>query len=286
MKPFLLTIAISIVSVYNSIAQQNHPITPEQLKSFKTATLYIVSDDASMAYNIGAKAAFEKCWTMTPIKFINSTEFETLRKINTNAFVLMTRTTMTKDKRQVEYQYINFLMGDSCTNMNKMPEILTFPLAYTGTDDNAYTAKLPLIVRFAQNHITEMLSAQNLRRYFKLKKYNRNIKDIKTQTLLVAREDLGVDANSIEKIKAKYPYTVKITSADSVQMAIDQKLENTAIVYIIKPGDDGAFGRSYKMIFGTSDAKLYFFHFLNIYNQQPGGFMLRDFKRISCNFNF
>jgi hypothetical protein len=283
-KKICLTILFAVLTICITTAQQNKKVTKEQLSTLKQSTLFVVFDDNLIAYNVSVKAAVEKNWTLTPVKCVSYAEFEQLRANKNNFFLLLTRTSLTKDKRQIEYEYLNFLMGDNVELINDLPEVLTLPLAYTGTDDARYAGKLPVIIRFAQQHISKMLEARGLNSFFNLKNYNDNIKDIKKKTLLVVADDLGDDANTIEKIKAGYPYDVKIVSMDDLDNAIDQKTPNTLILFVVHPGDDGSFGRNYKMIFDVTDGKMYFYYYLTVYQRQPSGFTAKDFRRIAGSF--
>jgi hypothetical protein len=278
---FYLTVVLGLAICCSSTAQQNKQITKQQLGLLPASTLYVVFDDNLMAYNVAIKSAIEKNWKLTSVKFIQYAEFEQLRAKKANSFLLLTRTVQTKDKRHVEYMYMNILMGDSVENINDLPEVLTLPIANSATDDAMYGAVMPALVRFAQNHVSNMLKANKLNSFFNLKNYSDSIVKIKTQTLLVAREDLGEDVPTIEKIKESYPYEVKVVSRDDIAKAIDEKTPNTLFVYIINPGEDGSFGRSYKMVFSAAEGQMYFYYFLTIYSRQPAGFMARDFKRIS-----
>lgn len=280
-KKICLTVLAILLTFCFTTAQQNRKVTKEQLAKVTSDTLFVVFDDNLMAYNVSVKAAIEKNWTRTPYKCIPYATFDQVRQDKNKLFLLLTRTTMTKDKRDIEYQFMNFLLGDSVEAVNDLPEILTLPLAFTGSDDAKYAGKLPAFVRFAQQHITSMMEAKFLFGYFNFKVYNGNIPTIKTKTLLVTAADLSDDANTLEKIKAQYPYEVKIVSDEEMDKAIEQKKPNTLFLFIVYPGEDNAFGRNYKMILGADDSQLYYYYFLTVYEQQPAGFTAKDFRRIT-----
>jgi hypothetical protein len=108
-----------------------------------------------------------------------------------------------------------------------------------------------------------------------------NVRDIKKKTLLVEEADLAEEVNTLDKIKALYPFDIKIVSADDIEKAVFDQTPNTLILHQIEPGDDDNIGRSYKIIYGVDDNKIYYFNFENITQKRPAGMLAKDFKRIA-----
>lgn len=263
-------------------AQQNKQVTKEQLELFKKSTTYVVMDnDPLLGYNITVKSAMEKYWKITPFKFISTDEFESQRKDKTKSFLLLTRTTLTKDKENTDYLYMNLLMGDNVENINDMPEILTLPISYTGVEENSYVYKMGVMVRFAQEHAKTLLASDRITQYRDLKYYNRNIRDIKKKILLLEKSDLAEEVNTIEKIKAIYPYDVRIVSSSEIEKAVMDRTPNTLIAHQISPGPEDKIGRCYKIIYGVDDNKIYYYYFVKISDVRPSGFLAFDFKRFN-----
>lgn len=283
MKHIILLILLVIsVSFSSLMAQQNTQVTPEQLALFPKSTTYVVTDNNPMSgYNIAIKSSMEKFWKITPFKFISPGEFDNIRNKRENSFILLTKVNLTKDKREAEYWYLNLLMGDKVYSINDLPEILTLPLDYTGVDENSYTYKIGVMIRFAQEHVKAMLASKKITQFRNLKMYNSNIKDIKNKTLLLEESDLAEEVNSLDKIKAIYPYPVKIVSSDAIEKAVLEQTPNTLILHQISPGEDDNIGRSYKIIFGVDDNKIYYYNYENISAKRPSGMLARDFQRIA-----
>jgi len=276
----LSIIIILTVCISASFAQQNKYVSKEQMELFKKSTTYIVMDnDPLLGYNITVKAAIEKYWKITPFKFINTDEFEAQRKDVNKSFLILTKTTLTNDKENSDYLYINLLMGEQVDHMNDMPEILNLPLTYTGVDENSYVYKIGVMVRFIQEHVKTMLASDDIRKFHDLKFYNRNIKDIKKKTLLIQASDLAEEVNTIEKIKAIYPYEVRIVSAAEIEKAVFTQTPNTLIAHQISPGPTDKEGRCYKILYGVDDNKIYYYYFVKISDVRPIGFLAFDFKR-------
>lgn len=266
----------------NLSAQHNKQVSKEQLEFFKKSTTYVVMDDNPMlGYNITIKPAVDKFWKITPHQFVSSAEFETLRKNPNNSFILLTKVNLTKEKTGAEYLFLNFLMGDTAKDINDMPEILELPLCYNGVDENSYIYKMGVIVRFAQEHVKTLITAPFLWTYRNMTYYNLNVREIKRKILLVELKDLSDEVNSVEKIKAVYPYDVRLVTSEVIENAVNNLSPNTLILHVISPAPDEASGRSYKIIYGVDDNKIYYYNYEKITQKSPAGFLVKDFKRIA-----
>ncbi len=275
--------SVWLICIITSIsAQHNKQVSREQLELFKKSTTYIVLDPNPMlGYNITIQSAIKKFWKVTPYKFISSDEFENIRMNRLNSFIILTKVNLTKDNSGAEYLYLNFLMGDSVKDINDMPEILELPLCYNGVDENSYVNKMGVIVRFAQEHVKMLFTTNFLWTYRNMTYYNLDVREIKKKILLVESSDLAEEVNTLDKIKPYYPYDIRIVTSDDIANAVDKQTPNTLILQVISPGKDDAVGRSYKIIYGVDDNKIYFYDYEKISSKHPAGFLIKDFERIS-----
>ena len=145
---------------------------------------------------------------------------------------------------------------------------------------DAYVDKLPLMIRFAQIHINNLRAANNPKPLFNLKFYNRDSKLLKDKTLLVLKSDLSEEVNTLEKIQKVYNGAVKIVDSEYLVQAIEEKRANTALLHQVSPGEEDNRGRSYCQIYGTDDAKLYYYNHQRITKRRPAGMLARDFQLI------
>lgn len=280
MKKLLIIPLFICFGIVVAFGQQNKQVTKDQLALFKKSTTFVVMDnDPLLGYNITVKAALDKYWKITPVKYISSDEFENVRKDKDKSFLLLTRTTLTRDKENTDYLYVNLLMGENVENIDDMPEILTLPLCYTGVEENSYVYKMGVIVRFIQEHAKALLASERPSSMRDLKYYNKNIKSIRKKTILIEAKDLAEEVNTIDKIKAIYPYDVRIVSSADIEKAVFAKTPNTLITLQISPGPEDKIGRSYKMLFGVDDNQMYYYYFVKISEVRPAGFLAFDFKR-------
>jgi len=234
-----------------------------------------------LGYNITVKSAMEKYWKITTFKYISNEEFETQRKDKNKSFLLLTRTTLTRDKENTDYLYINLLMGDNVDKIDEMPEVITLPLHYTGVEENSYVYKMGVMIRFVQEHAKILMTSDRISQYRDLKYYNRNISEIKKKTLLIEESDLAEEVNTMEKIKAIYPYNIRIVSSAEIEKAVFAQTPNTLIAHQISPGPNDKTGRCYKILYGVDDNKIYYYYFVKISDVRPASFLAFDFKRFA-----
>ncbi len=248
---------------------------------FNSKTMIVMDADQLLGYNIEVANAVKKYWTVTPFEIISSEKFDEVRKDPTLSFLFLSKVELDKDKEEVYYLYMNLVMGKKVDDITDMPELLSLPLAYTGVDEDAYTDKLPLMIRFVQVHVNNLKTAKNLKSTYNLKNYNRGSDVLTKKILLVKESDLSEEVNTIEKIKEVYSGEVKIVTSEEMVNAIETKAANTAILHQVGPSEEDNNGRSYREIFGTDDADLYYYNNQTITSRRPAGMLARDFRLIS-----
>jgi len=105
--------------------------------------------------------------------------------------------------------------------------------------------------------------------------------DIKNKTLYLTKEDLPKELNSEAKIKAIYPFPVKIVTREEIEAAIDKKDENVVFLHKVGPEGSKRKARCFKTIIGVSDAKLYYFSWHMIGDKAPDALLAKDFKKLA-----
>lgn len=247
---------------------------------FKSKTMIVMDANPMIGYNIVVTDAVKKYWTLTPYEIITSDQFDEMYTDPSLSFVFLSKIQLEKDKEEVYYLYINFVMGAKVKDITQLPELLSLPLAYTGVDEDSYVDKLPLMLRFAQIHINNLKDAKNPRTFYILKNYGKDSKELKNKTLLVKESDLSEEVDDLDKIKKYYSGPVKIVTEDEIVKAVEDKVAATAVLHQIGPGEDDNTGRSYRLIFGTDDARLYYYYHQNITQKRPAGMLAWDFQQI------
>ena len=285
MSRVLIIIVLTMLLLASGLyAQTSKEVTYADKKQiedfFKSTTMVALENNSMIGYNIAIEEAVKKYWSITPYEIIAPDQFDKMRTDPKFSFIFLSKVQLQKDKQKVYYLYLNVVMGAKVKNLTDMPELLSLPLAYTEIDEDEYLDKLPLMVRFAQVHLNNLKNAKDPKKLYELKNYSDESKLLKDRTLLVTESDLAEEVNTVEKIRKEYPGIVKIVTSEEIVKAIEEQTPNTAVLHQIGPGEDEKSGRSYREIFGTDDAKLYYYNHQTITQKRPAGMLARDFRLI------
>ena len=247
---------------------------------FKSKTMMVLDANPMTGFNFVIDDLAKKYWSITPFEIITSAQFDKMRTDPSLSFIFLSKVQLAKDKKEVYYLYMNVVMGAKVKDLTALPQLLMLPLAYSGVDEDDYVEKLPLMIRFAQVHLNLLKNAKNPRTLYNLKNYSDDSKLLIDKTLLVKESDLAEDVNTVEKIQKEYPGKVKIVSSEEMVKAIEEHAPNTAVLHQLGPAENENTGRSYCQIFGTDDAKLYYYNYQDITQRRPEGMLARDFRLI------
>ena len=280
----IVSVFLMLALASGMYAQESRRVTYADKKQiedfFKSKTMVVMDANPLIGYNIVIADVVKKYWTITPYEIITSEQFEKMRTDPKLSFIFLSKIQLEKDTEEVYYLYMNIVTGAKTKDITDLPELLSLPLAYSEVDEDDYVDKLPVMVRFAQIHLNKLKDIKNPKTLYFLKNYNSEAKLLKDKTLLVKESDLAEEVNTLEKIRKVYPWQVKIVSSEEIVKAIEEKTPNTAVLHQIGPGEDENKGRSYREIFGTDDANLYFYYHQNITQKRPAGMLIRDFNMI------
>ena len=256
--------------------------TKEEIKQFtESRTCVVLEEDQISVYNTYIKEAVKEFWTITPYEFIEVKDFNVRRLNPAYSFIVLTQTNFEKDKSGALYNFINLLQGKSGSKLGEMPEVCAMPLSFASEDDLEYGYKLGAILSFIQKHAAMISDDPSLTGRKYLKYYNKNIPEVPEKTILVKQEDLSPDISTIEKIKAIYPGKIQIVSEEEIMKAISEKTPNTLILHKVGPAGEEHSGFCFKMLIGTDDSNMYYYHQHLIDKSNPNGLLPADLKRLS-----
>lgn len=266
-----------------NFGQISFPST-ETLQKFIQSKTYIVLEDAMFSqFNANIKDIAQKHWQITPYEVINLAKFETINKNPQASFLMVVVGEYSGIGKNTKFDMLTLIMGHKSGDINKMPEILSIPLAYyidedSDADPEDYDYKLGGILvamQYAVKYILpQKLSLANIKTVL-----NASAKDVKTMELWLTPQDLSQNVNTIEKIQAVYPYKVLITTAEAIQQAIDEKKENVAFVHKIgNPAVRNSI--CIKAIIACADGKILYGDFHNLSAKEPVGFLSKDFENL------
>ena len=276
---FIGFLVLSVTAVMNG--QAPFP-NKEEIKQFTASkTCIVLEEDQMSTYNTYIREAVKKYWTLTPFEFIEVKDFNVRRLKPEYSFIVLTQTNYEKDKSGALYNFINLLQGKSGSNLGEMPEICAIPLSFVSEDDLEYGYKLGAILLFMQKHAAMISDDPSLTGRKYLKYYNKNIPAVAGKTILVKQEDLSPDISTIDKISTIYSNKIEIVSEEDIMKAISDKTPNTLILHKVGPVGDKKSGYCFKMLIGTDDSDMYYYHQHLIDKSNPNGLLPADLKRLS-----
>jgi hypothetical protein len=276
------TIAVFLfISAHMLIYSQGYVPSREDVDAFfTTRTLVVLEDNPLMEYNAIIKKVMQQEWNITEFDFVSNKEFEEKRMDAQYSFIYMSEVRFEADKTDAAYRFLHLSLGGDYYRLNEMPDIASVPLAYFDVEEDRYSYKLAILVRFLQNHAKMIRENPEIISANVFKHYNDNIKDIRDKTLYLLKEELSPSVNTESKIAKVYPNKFKLVTMEDIEQAI--KARDSNIVFLHKVGPEGTKldARSYKVIIGAADANFYYFNFHKISDKNPDGFLESDFKNL------
>jgi len=280
MKKILSSALFLLIAV--SLHSQSPFPSKDEIKQFSASKTCVVLDqDQFSSYNVFIKEAVKKYWTLTPYELINTQEFNKRRRDPAYSFIVLTQTNYEKDKANTVYNFLNLLQGKNVSKLGELPEICAIPLSFAGEDDYDYNYKFGAILLFMQKHAQMIESDPSLTGRKYLKYYNANIPKVSEKTILIKQEDLAPEISTLDRIKAIYKHEVRIVAEEEIVQAIQDKTPNTLILHKVGPREEKKAGFCFKMLIGTDDSDMYYFHQHKISDKYPNGLLDDDLKRLS-----
>jgi hypothetical protein len=276
----ILLFSIALLLSLTIGAQRPYPTLADVEKFSKSTTCVVMEDDAFSFFNAEIKAEIQKYWTVTPYKFITTDEFYKMWKDPSYSFIVLTQSNFSNDKSGSSYDILNLLLGAGVDNLDKLPEFCTIPLSFTGDEEDDYTYKLGLIIRFLQQHAETLINNPTNLSLKYLKYYNKNVPEIKNKTILIRQQDIDPAVDTEEKIKVYYPYALKIVDEEAIVKAVEEKTPGTLIFHKVGPPVGKKTGTCLKMLIGTDDAVMYYYDTHLVDSKNPNGLLISDLKRI------
>jgi len=275
-----LTLLLLSVSTLLLSGQAPFPNKDEIRQFIGSKTCVVLEQDQFSSYNVFIKEAVKSYWTLTPYEMIDVQEFNKRRRDPAYSFIVLTQTNYEKDKANTVYNFLNLLQGKNVSKLGELPEICAIPLSFAGEDDYEYSYKFGSILMFMQKHARMIAEDPSLtgRRY--LRYYNKNVPGVSNRKILIKQEDLAPAISTINQIKAIYPHDVEIVTEEDIVKAISEKTPNTLILHKVGPVEERNEGLCFKMLIGTDDSDMYYYHQHKISNSSPNGLLPADLKRL------
>jgi hypothetical protein len=281
MKKLLFSLFCLLSALTASAQQRPYPSVADAESLGSGVTCVVLEDNRFSFYNAEIKSAVNKYWKLTPVRFITSSEFDSMRTDRSFSFIVLTATSFSNDKSGTEYDFLNLLLGADVESLSEMPEFCAIPLCYTGAPEEEYSYKLGLILRFMQYHAGQIIKNPRTLALRDLKYYNSNVSAIAGKTLLVREMDLAPEINTVEKIADVYHHPVIIADEDEMIKAVDEGRKDTVILHKVGPESESREGMCIKMLIGTDDAVMYYYDSHLINSRNANGLLVSDLKRLN-----
>jgi hypothetical protein len=276
MKKIVTLLFVATLSV-TALSQGKKPL-PSNIDRFFKSTTSVLLFNENKFLDLTVKENIQKYWKVTPVKYIGFTEFEDMRTDAKNSFLGISEVTYSNDKSEKPYYFLTLSVGGNAGSYAEMPDLGFIPFSTTIDDADENTYMLPILLEFLQKHV------DNLKRNPKvvdesLRYYNKNVAELENKTILICKDDV-TSGVSEERMNKKVKNDVRFVSREEIIKAVEERRPNTVVSFLVYPKGDG-YARCYKMLFGTDDAKLYFYGYHKANALQRGGFTRWDIERIA-----
>lgn len=281
MRRNFLTALLIMASIASGAQQRPYPTVDDAKKFTRSTTCVVLEDSQFSFYNQEIRNAVDKYWKVTPFRYITTSEFNVMRTDPSYSFIVLTITNFSNDKSGSAYDFLNLLLGADVENLDELPEFCAIPLSFAGAPEEEYSYKLGLIIRFMQYHADLVMKNPSTTALRYLKYYNKNVPEISGKTILVRKEDLAPEINTVERIGKYYPYKVRIVDEEEIIRAVENKEKDVLIVHKVGPDGVKQTGTCMKMLIGTDDSVMYYYDSHIVDSKNANGLLISDLKRLA-----
>lgn len=283
MKKLLTVLVLSVYGIA-AFAQREYIPTKEELLKFKnTKTLIVLEDNPLSDFNLVAKETMPAEWKLTKFDFISWKEFEKRRTDPAYSFILLNQVKFDLDKSKAKYNFLSLLLGGTSPSIGDMADLCSVPLSYTGVDEDHYSYKLGVVLRFMQNHVQMITEHPELLSGNMFKHYNENIASLAGKTIYVVADEMAKEINTPAKVKKVYSGDVKFVTREQIQTAIDDRTPNVVFLHKVGPEGTASNCRCFKILIGVDDAKFYYFDYHTVGDKPDNAdaFLVKDLKQLA-----
>lgn len=280
MKSYLLLILL-LGSAAGLMAQKRVAPTPEQIERVARTTTGVVLTGHNILLEAALREAVEKKWTLTPVAFIDTAEFNRHIGDANRTFLLIVGGTFKDDAAQNGYTFLNLVMGGSL-QLEKLADFILWPLTCKGQDEDRALLLMEASIDVIQNHIRLLQQNPALARA-DMDTYNIYIPKLRDRTILIAAEDLSAPVPDDEM--QRFDGRLKIVDRTEIADAITDSRPNTVVGIALYPIDDRLKAPyCYTMLIACDDHELLYFKRHKVRNPKQRGFLKEELRRITIPF--
>lgn len=263
-------------------AQREYRPTQEDLDHFHTTTTYVVLSDNPMSdYNLEIQDAVKNFWDVTPYEFIQMKEFDMKAEDKNASFLYLAGVSFEKDRSNTRYKFLCLSLGGNHFSLNDLKDVSNVPLSFYGVDEDHFSYKLGILVRFLQNHVRLITENHEIVDNNVYNYYNQNMENVKDKTIYLVEDEVAREIASESKIRAIYPYKVKIVDRETIKELIMSEDENAVVLHKVGPEGKKMNARVYKILIGVADARFYYFDYHKVSEKKPDAFLPGDLKKLA-----
>jgi len=263
-------------------AQREYLPTPEDLEHFHTTRTYVVMESNPMSdYNIEIQDAVKKFWDITEYEFISMDEFADKSFDKNASFLYLAGVSFEKDRTNTRYEFLCLSLGGDHVSLDDLKDVANIPMSFYGVDEDHFAYKLGIMVRFLQYHVRLITEHPNIVDANVYNYYNKNMADVKGKTLYLVGDELERDISTVKKIKAIYPYDVKIVNREEIKQLIMAEDPDAVVLHKVGPEGKKLKARVYNILIGAADAQFYYFDYHKESEKNPDAFLASDLKKLA-----
>lgn len=282
MKLYYLTLIVFCFIYNTQYAQISIPVgTSSEVNMFMKRTVcFVLKDELISDYNDKMKETVEKHWHLTPYEFIGTSDFHKMRSDQNYSFIVLNQVSFDKDKTNTRFDFLIATLGGNYKTINDMPTLCAIPLCYNGDDEENYIYKLPVVIKFIQNHIIVCKEHPELDEKSIVKFYMDQSGELSEKTLYLSSSDLDSEIKSKSSFANNYSGNFEIASIEKIQEIIDENIPDAAILHLIKPKFDNGLDRCFKLIVGVENAQLFYYDMHSVNKKKPALLLKSDLKNM------
>ena len=263
-------------------AQREYLPTAEDLEHFHTTRTYVVLESNPLSdYNIEIQDAVKKFWDITEYEFLPMSEFADKSFDKNASFLYLAGVSFEKDRTDTRYEFLCLSLGGDHVSLDDLKDVANIPMSFYGVDEDHFAYKLGIMVRFLQYHVRLITEHPNIVDNNVYNYYNRNMADVKGKTLYLIEDELARDISTVKKIKAIYPYDVRIVNREQIKELIMAEDPDAVVLHKVGPEGKKLKARVYNILIGAADAQFYYFDYHKESEKNPDAFLASDLKKLA-----
>ena len=279
MKKILAAVLIAVSFPVLGAAQAQLTTRKVKIEDFTEKVTKVV-----LTGNVFFDATFEEeiknRWVISPYEFCTLEEFDQIKTDPDYYFLIKVKGQFRRES-EPGLEFLSVLKGgpEAEKGLDRMMDLITFPLAAADSPSGRETVFLPLILDIIQQHIISSTET-DLVAYSSLGAYSNNLGHIRDCLTVLAEDDLSSEITPVvRRIYIKSSVTVEDT--DVVDRYVADNAPGTVVSYTVYPEDPQPGSFCYKMLIDVENSELCYFRKHRITRKTGPGFLLEDIKRIA-----